>query len=255
MAKITRVIQSEVELRAMSNKDSELWPQVPARIAGFLYLIVIACGGFAEIFVRQRLVVAKDAAATANNILAHEQLFRWGFAADLVALLCVMPLIMLLYELLKVINRRVALMAVFFSLVGSAVQSAALLAHFAPVILLTRGRDLGVNPELLRAQAYMSLQLQGIGYAAALAFFGGTMLSRGYLILRATFMPRIIGLFLAIEGVCYLVNSFVDFLAPGFGNTVLTILMVSGLAEVLLCLWLLVMGVNVAKWREAIVRV
>jgi len=81
------------------------------------------------------------------------------------------------------------------------------------------------------------------------------MLSRGYLILHATFMPRIIGLFLAIEGVCYLVNSFVDFLAPGFANTVLAILMVSGLAEVLLCLWLLVMGVNVAKWREVVVRV
>jgi Domain of unknown function (DUF4386) len=60
---------------------------------------------------------------------------------------------------------------------------------------------------------------------------------------------------LAIEGVCYLVNSFVDFLAPGFANTVLAILMVSGLAEVLLCLWLLVKGVNVAKWREVVVRV
>jgi len=250
VAEITRVRQREVGLHAMGNKGAEYSPQVYARLAGVLYLIVIVCGGFAEIFVRQRLVVANDAAATANNILAHEQLFRWGFAADLAAVLCVMPLIMLLYELLKVINRRVALMAVFFSLVGCAVQSAALLGHFAPVILLTRGRDLGVNPELLRAQAYMALQLQSIGYAAALAFFGGTMLSRGYLILHARFMPRIIGLFLAIEGVCYLVNSFVDFLAPGFGNTVLAILMVSGLAEVLLCFWLLVIGVNVAKWRE-----
>jgi len=240
----------EVGLHAMGNKGAEYSPQVYARLAGVLYLIVIVCGGFAEIFVRQRLVVANDAAATANNILAHEQLFRWGFAADLAAVLCVMPLIMLLYELLKVINRRVALMAVFFSLVGCAVQSAALLGHFAPVILLTRGRDLGVNPELLRAQAYMALQLQSIGYAAALAFFGGTMLSRGYLILHARFMPRIIGLFLAIEGVCYLVNSFVDFLAPGFANAVLAILMVSALAEVLLCFWLLVIGVNVAKWRE-----
>src|SRR6185503_1573534 len=99
--------------------------------------------------------------------------------------------------------------------------------------LLKRGQTLGVSFDLLQAQTYMALQLQGIGYAAALAFFGGTMLSRGYLILHATFMPRIIGLFLAIEGVCYLVNSFVDFLAPGFANTVLAILMVSGLAEVL----------------------
>ena len=224
-------------------------PQVYARTAGLLYLIVIVCGAFAELFVRQRLVAANDAAATATNILAHEQLFRQGFAADLVALLCVVPLILLLYELLKVVDRRIALLAVFFSLVGCAVQSAALLGHFAPVILLKRGHALGVNPDLLQALTYMALQLQGIGYAAALAFFGGTMLARGYLIIRSDFIPRVIGLLLAIEGVCYLANSFAVFLAPGIAPTVLAILMVSGLAEVALCLWLLVKGVNVARWH------
>lgn len=161
-----------------------------------------------------------------------------------------MPLILLLYELLKVVNRRVALLAVFFSLVGCAVQSAALLGHFAPLVLLKRGQGLGVTPELLQAQTYMALQLQGIGYAVALAFFGGTMLARGYLVSRSIFLPRIIGVFLAIEGVCYLVNSFVDFLAPGFGGAVLAVLMVSGLAELVLCLWLLLRGVNVARWQE-----
>jgi hypothetical protein len=233
-----------------STIDAEFSPQAYARMAGVLYLIVIVCGIFAELFVRQRLVVRNDAVTTANNILAHEQLFRWGFAADLTAGLCVMPLILLLYELFKVVNRRVALLAVFFSLVGTAVQSAALLGHFAPLILLKRGHDLGVNPELLQAQTYMALQLQAIGYAVALAFFGGTMLARGSLILRATFVPRIIGVLLAIEGVCYLANSFVDFVAPGIAATVFAVLMVSGLAEVVLCLWLLLRGVNVAKWQE-----
>jgi threonine/homoserine efflux transporter RhtA len=162
----------------------------------------------------------------------------------------VMPLIMLLYELLKIVNRRIALLAVFFSLVGSAVQSAALLGHFAPLILLKRGQALGVSQELLQAQTYMALQLQGIGYAIALTFFGGTMLARGYLISRSSFLPRFIGVFLAIEGVCYLANSFADFVAPGIAGTVFAVLMVTALAEVLLCLWLLVKGVNVAKWQE-----
>jgi len=176
-------------------------PRAYARTAGLLYLIVIVGGVFAELVVRQRLVVANDALATANNILANQQLFRRGFAADLMAGLCVMPLIMLLYELLKIVNPRLALLAVFFSLVGSAVQSAALLGHFAPLVLLTRGVDLGVNPELLRAQTYMALQLQGLGYAVALAFFGGTMIVRGYLVFRSRFLPRVLGVFLAIEGV------------------------------------------------------
>jgi len=225
-------------------------PRTSARLAGSLYVIVILAGAFAEILVRQRLVVANNAAATASNILAHEQLFRWGFAADLVSGLCVMPLVLLLYELFKVVNRRVALLAVFYSLVACAVQSAALLGHFAPLILLKRGHSLGVDSQLLQAQTYMALQLQGIGYAAALAFFGGTMLTRGYLILRSTFFPRIIGVLLAIEGVSYLVNSFTDFLAPGFAATVFSVLMVAGLAEVAFALWLLVMGVNEERWKE-----
>jgi len=85
----------------------------------------------------------------------------------------------------------------------------------------------------------------------ALAFFGGTMIARGYLILHATFIPRILGFFLVIEGLAYLANSFVDFLAPGLASTVLALLMATGLAEVALCLWLLIRGVNVAKWTAA----
>jgi hypothetical protein len=225
-------------------------PQVMARTAGFLYLIVIVAGVFAEMLVRQRLVVASDPAATATNILTHEHLFRWGFAADLIALLCVPPLVLLLYELLKVVDRRVALLSVFFSLVGAAVQAASLLGHFAPLVLLTRGRTFGVDPQLLQAQTYMALQLQGIGYAVALTFFGGTMLTRGYLLLRSLFLPRILGLFLAVDGVCYLVSSFADFVAPQLAATALAVLMAAGLAEVALCLWLLVMGVNVTRWHE-----
>jgi len=225
-------------------------PRTYARIAGVLYLIVIVAGIFAEIVVRGRLVVSDDAATTAHNILAHEQLFRWGFAAELIAGLCVVPLIMLLYEIFKVVNTRVALLAVFFSLIGGSIEGAALLGHFAPLILLKQGRDLGVSPDLLQALAYMALRLQGIGYAVALAFFGGTMLARGYLIVRSSFFPRVIGVLLAIEGVCYLVNSFVDFVAPGIAATVLAFLMVAGLAEVILCLWLLVMGINEQRWKE-----
>jgi hypothetical protein len=225
-------------------------PRTTARIAGALYLIVIVAGGFAELAVRARLVVAGNAAATAQNILAHERLYRWGFAAEIVAGLCVVPLILLLYEVFKIVNRRVALLAVGFSLVGMAIQAAALLGHFAPLVLLKRGEALGVSPELLQAQSYMALELQGIGYAVALAFFGGTMLARGYLIGRSRFFPRLIGALLAIEGVAYVANSFAAFLAPEMSGAVFQVLMASGLAEVILCLWLLVMGVNEARWIE-----
>jgi hypothetical protein len=228
---------------------TRFWPQRAARLSGLLYLAIIVGGTIAELVVRQRFLVAGDAVATAKNILGNEQLYRWGFAADLVAGICVIPLIYLLYELLKDGNRHVARTAIFFSLVGTAVQSASLLGHFAPLILLTRGGTLGVPIDLLRAQAYMALQLQSTGYAIALVFFGGTMLCRGYLIVRSAILPRAIGVALMIEGVAYWANSFVDFVAPGFAQSALQILMVTGLAEVVLCLWLLVMGVNVGRWQ------
>ena len=240
--------------------NAEFSPQLYARLAGFFYLIVIVAGAIAEIFVRQQLVVANNAPATANNILAHELLFRFGFAADLIAGLSVVPLIVLLYELLKVVNRRLALLALSFSLVGIAVQSTALLGHFAPLILLKRGHDLGVGQELLQAQTYMALQLQGIGYAVALAFFGGTMLTRGYLVIRSGFLPRAIGVLLTLAGICYIVNSFVDFIAPAIASYAFALLIVPGIAETSLCLWLLIRGVNVARWEalrsggEAILR-
>ena len=232
-------------------RTSSFWPQRAARLSGLLYLVVIVGGGFAELGVRERFLVAGDAVATANNILANESQFRWGFASDLIAVLCVVPLIYLLYELLKDANRHVARAAVLFSLVGTAVQSVALLGHFAPLILLKRGVALGVAIDLLRAQTYMALQLQGIGYAVALTFFGGTMLFRGYLIVRSAIVPRAIGVALMVEGVAYWANSFLNFLAtPGFAGAALQILMATGLAEVALCLWLLIMGVNVQRWQE-----
>jgi hypothetical protein len=236
--------------QTIAESAGAFWPQRAARIAGVLYVIIIILGAFAELAVRQRFVVANDPGATASNILANLQLFRLGFAAEVLGAIVIVPLIVLLYELLKVVNRRVALLAVLFSTIGTAIQALALLGHFAPIVLLTRGAAMGVDMRLLQAQAYMALQLQGIGYAIALALFGGTMLARGYLIVRSAIVPRVIGAVMMIEGVAYWANSFVDFLVPGLASTVLGILMVTAVAEVALALWLLVMGVNVNRWYE-----
>jgi hypothetical protein len=233
----------------MNNGITPFWPQRAARLSGLFYLVVIVAAIFA-LFVRARFLVRGDAQATADNILANEGLFRWAFASELVAGLCVVPLIYLLYELLKDGNRHVARTTIFFSLVGTAVQSAASLGHFAPLILLTRGVTLGVPIDLLRAQTYMALQLQSIGYAVGLAFFGGTMLFRGYLIVRSAIVPRAIGFALMAEGVAYWANSFADFVAPGVAGGVFQVLMVTGLAEFALCIWLLTRGVNISRWEE-----
>jgi len=230
---------------------TELSPRFKARIAGLLYLIVIVGGIFAEIFVRGKLVVHGDPGATAHNILTHELLYRLGFAAETFYLACNVPLAFIFYDLFKVVNRTFALLVVFFSLVGTAVESVSLLAHAAPLILLNRGHYLSAfTTEQLQAAAYMSLQLFEYGFAIALVFFGFYCLCFGYLIFKSTFFPRVIGILLAVEGLLYLTTSFAKFIAPPIAARVFPYLAASAVAEISLCLWLLVMGVNEQRWKE-----
>ena len=226
-------------------------PKLYARVAGLLYLFVIVAGVFAEIFVRGQLVVANDAAATAHNIMAHQLQYRLGFVAELIACLCNIPLALIFYELFKVVNKRVIMVALVFSLLGTAIESVDLLNHLAPLTLLGGGSYLSAIPaEQLQAQAYLSLRLFELGFAICLVFFGFFLLLLGYLIFRSGFLPRIIGVLLAFEGLCYVVNSLTNFLAPGYGAIVFSVLAVSAVGEISLCLWLLVMGVNIPKWEK-----
>jgi hypothetical protein len=83
-----------------------------------------------------------------------------------------------------------------------------------------------------------------------MVLFGSYNLLIGYLIFRSTFLPRILGVLLAISGLCYLINCFANFLSPAFATHLLPYILVPGGAELLLALWLVVIGVNVQRWNE-----
>jgi hypothetical protein len=95
----------------MMNRIAEGSPRLKARIAGVLYLIIIVAASFAEFFVRGRLVIDGDATATANNILAHESLYRLGAAAVPIYLACDTAVALIFYELLKPVSRSLSLLA------------------------------------------------------------------------------------------------------------------------------------------------
>jgi hypothetical protein len=223
-----------------------------ARIAGCLYLIIIVGGAFATGYVPAALVVSGDAAATARNILTHQLIYRLGLVAHIVILPTNILLTLILYELFKVVNRRLALLVVFFSLVGTAIEGANVLNQFVPLILLGGGHYLSAfTTEQLQALAYLPLDLQAIGYDIQQVVYAGYLIAAGYLIVRSTFLPRIIGALLAIGALCYLVYSFASFVAPQFAAHLVPYIQVpSGVAELSLCLWLLVMGVNAGRWKS-----
>jgi hypothetical protein len=213
-------------------------------------VICIASGFCAEFFVRDKLVAYGDAALTAKNILESPALYRWGFLADLISFTTGILVALIFYDLLRIVNRPVARMALAFAIVSNTVSIAASIFCYAPLHILSGASYLNsFAPEQLQSLALFSIRLYQFAFSMNLALFSVDCLATGYLIYRSTFLPRVLGVLLAIGGLCYLYNSVTYFTPPGAVPDLFPfIYLPSLLAETLLALWLLIVGVSGAKW-------
>jgi Domain of unknown function (DUF4386) len=234
---------------ALSVRLDEASPRTRARLTGLIYFLYFATAVLGAVIAPgiSGFGASGDAAATANNILGHQSAFRIGWALDLVSTALYVALMGLFYQLFRPVNKTVALLAAFFGLVGSAVTAFGSLFQLAPILILGGSSYLNVfTTKQLESIALLFLNLNvQVGYIA-LVFFGVFQLLLGYLIYRSTFLPRILGVLIALAGVGWL-----TFLSPALANQLLTPLEVIGfVAEFSLMLWLLVMGVNSHRWKE-----
>ncbi|EKU97761.1 hypothetical protein Lepto7375DRAFT_7000 [Leptolyngbya sp. PCC 7375] len=217
-----------------------------ARMGGVLYLIIIIGGLFGAGYVPSMIVVHGDAAATVNNILINESLYRFGLGVHIIVVLCNIPLAVIFYDLFKFANKSLSRLVMLFILVAATIEGVSLLNKFVPLILLQSAAIM--TAEQLQATAYMHFLLHEIGFNLSLAFFGCYCLLAGYLIFRLGVLPRIIGLLLAIGGACYLINSFANFLVPEFAVSLLPYIFIPCFfGEATLCLSLLIKGVNLEQ--------
>jgi len=184
--------------------------------------------------------------------MSSPHLWRAGITADLIEHVLDVPLILILYILLKPVNKNIALLAMLFTLVQSAVLVANKMNLFAALFPLGNADYLkAINPQQLYAQAYLSLKLHDYGFGAGLLFFGFACIFLGYLIFKSGYLPKILGIIMQIAGLCYIANSVSLFLVPAFQSEIFPfILFPCFIAELSLCLWLLIKGVNVARWKE-----
>jgi len=235
----------------MKEHQVDASPRVLSRIGGALYVIIIVLGLFGEAFVRSRIIVSGDATATAANLRSLESLWRFGIVAEFVLLISAVALALIFFVLLRPVSRDLALLAVFFNLVTVAVEAVAALNLVAALFPLGSAEYLSAfQPEQLYAMASMSVKAHSHGFGVALIFFGCECLVLGYLIFRSGYLPKAIGVLMQIAGVCYLVNSFALLLAPALAGRLFPAILIPALVgEASLCLWLLVKGVNVEKWR------
>ncbi|HEU4602113.1 MAG TPA: DUF4386 domain-containing protein [Steroidobacteraceae bacterium] len=226
-------------------------PQRYARIGGALYLAIILLGMFAQGFVRGTLVVPDDAAATAHNIMASQSLWSIGAAANLIVVLCAVPVALIEYVLLRPVDRTLAQLALLLNLVSLGVESVSKVFFIAVLPALQNGdrlADFGFGHA--EGVAHLVLTWHDISFNIALIFFGLTCLVNGLLIFKSEYFPRVLGVLMQIAGVCYLIACFSALFAPATVNLLYpTILIPCLVGELSLCLWLLFKGVDLPRWN------
>ena len=220
--------------------------RLSARVAGALYLLVIAGGIFAGA-VQGSLTVSGDAAATARAIAAQESLWRWGIGVHLLYLAgAALIMYVLLYRIFRTAQPALALLALVFALVSAAIEGAALLALYVPLALDgSWGALAAVTEEQRQALAYLAIRIYEIGFGFALFFFSGFCAATGGLIIRSRLLPRLVGLMMLLAGVCYFVSSLTTVVAPALSALLQPwILLPCLLGEASLATWLLVKGIR-----------
>lgn len=232
----------------MNSKKKANPIQKTARIAGFLYMLLIPFGVFGMLYIPNTLFVPGDAAATANNIMANEMVFRFSIVSALFTQVIQIFVVLYLYKLLKSVSRSVAVLMVVFILVAVPIAMLNELNQFAVLLLLNGADYLTIfTTDQIHAFVALLLDLHEHGIVIAQIFWGLWLFPMGYLTFKSGFLPKIIGLLLIVACFGYLIDSFTFFLMPNFG---IIFSEFTFLGELLITFWLLIKGVNVEAWEK-----
>ncbi|MEO8172641.1 MAG: DUF4386 domain-containing protein [Sediminibacterium sp.] len=235
----------------IQSKEHDLSLQRYARLGGLLYLVIIIAGFSSEFFFRGKMIVAGNATATANNIMDSPTLWRIGIGLEYFCVICTIVLAMIYFFLLRPVHKKLNLLAAFFRIVSITVQVVALLGLIQALFPLDQSEYLNVFTAGQRnAMTNLAIKSHSFGYGISLLFLGCCFLIHGYLIRKSSFLPKVLGILIQIAGIGYLSNGFTLILAPELTSWTFPIIILPVLvAETSLSIWLLVKGVDVAKWK------
>ncbi len=222
-------------------------PKKTARVAGVLWFITLFSIAITAIS-RAPLIESGDAIATANNIMASESQFGIGFVSDLSHQVIFILYVLVLYKLLKPVNKNHASLMVIFALVGIPIAMLNMLNQLAALLLLSGADYLtAFQADQWGALVILFLDLYENGVHIAQIFWGLWLLPFGYLVFKSGYIPRILGILLIIAGFGYVIDVVTFFLIPNFDATVS---LFTWWGELLIALWLLIKGVNIEQWEK-----
>ena len=216
----------------------------PGRVAGFLYLLLVLFAPFRLIYIPTKLFVRGNATVTANNIGAHELLFRLGIVSDLLCGIILIFLILALYRLLNGVDRNLAVLMVILGGVLPATIDFVNVLNDAAALILVRGADfLSVFEKPQRdALAMLFLRAHHQEVLAAEILWGLWLFPLAILVYWSRFLPRFLGVWLIINGFAYLTISLTGLLVPQYEDVVSNYAFPALLGEMAIMLWLLIKG-------------
>lgn len=223
-------------------------PQKTARMAGLLYLILAPLGIMGLIYVSATMVVDGDAAATINNILANESMYRLSIFAALITQVVNVFVVLFLYKVLQPVNKNIAALMVIFILLGAPIAMLSEAFRYAVLLLVDHAETVtSLSGVQLETAVSVSLDLYETGIMIATIFWGLWLFPMGYLVFKSGYIPKLIGILLMIGCFGYLADVVVFFFFPESG---LAISQYTFIGEILLPLWLLIKGVNVERLEQ-----
>jgi hypothetical protein len=225
----------------------------PGRVAGLWYLLLIFLGPVRLIYIPARLFVRDNATATSSNIAAHQVLFRLGIAADIAAAVVLVLLTLAFYRLFEGVDRSLAVQVVIFGGVMPAMIYFVGVVNDLGALMMVRGADfLSVFDRPQRdAVAMLLLKLRDAQNTAAETLWGVWLLPLAALVYRSRFLPRFLGIWLALGGLAYLAMSLSGVLRPSDQGTISRISQPATFSEIVLALWLLIKGASPPAVRTA----
>jgi len=221
-------------------------PLFYARVAGFIYLFAMALGIFSQVFVLGRILVPGDAAATANNLLASEGLFRLGIAIDVITFVSDVVIAWALYELLKSVDQALALLGAFLRIADGAILAVTTFNGLITLHLLSGVAYLhAFDASQLQSLARLFVSARGVGFDVGFVFLGLGSTVFAYLLYKSRYVPRALAGWGIFASLALAIGSLAVILFPWFAANASMIYMVPMFFyEVPLGVWFLIKGVR-----------